>query len=118
MDYSTNRTNVIHELTHLVDTITHGDFQSIPINKTQNEWNDKDVKRYFNHAYERNAYFVEASAKIFKHIKTNREILDDFDVFLSYMKLGGPGNAFDNMTDKNKKKFVSRCYMLFDTLNN
>lgn len=118
ISYSASDNDVKHELTHMLDMLKHGEFKSIPNSKLQIDWNDKDIKYYYNHSYERNAYFVEASTKMFKHIKTSPEILDDFNTFLSYMKLGGPGEAFNNLTEKNKKKFISRSYMLFDLLKN
>lgn len=118
LSYSASGNDVKHEITHMVDVLKHGDFKSIPDNKTQIDWNDKDIKYYFNHAYERNAYFVEASTKIYKQIEKNPLILDDFNTFLAFMKLGGPGHAFKNLTEKNKKKFISRSYMLFDVLKN
>lgn len=118
MSYSANGNDVKHEITHMVDVLKHGDFKSIPSNKSQIDWNDKDIKYYFNHAYERNAYFVEASTKIYKHIEATPSILDDFNTFLGFMKLGGPGHAFNNLTETNKKKFIARSYMLFDLLKN
>lgn len=61
---------------------------------------------------------MQGASKMFSHIKSNKEILNDFDIFLAYMKLGVNKVAFDNIIEKNKKKFISRCYMLFDTLRN
>jgi hypothetical protein len=103
---------VKHEITHLIDYLRYGSFDSSSqINKEI--ITDKDVKRYFNHSYERNAYFIQGATSVKKQLDNkNFGVIGDFECFMIFMKIG-TGHMFDKLSDKNKKKYMSRCYQLF-----
>lgn len=106
-----------HEIVHLVDYLKYGGFKSIPDgSKIRKEWKESEIEKYFNHPYERNAYFIQGACHIYRMLKTDSSLLNNFKRFLIHMKIGSSEDYFNNLTEKNKKKYISRAYMLFNAL--
>ena len=113
-----------HEMTHLYDNIKYK-YNSISstnfLNKAKNiKGSDSDIyyKKYYNTVSEINAYYMMSANNIIKEIKNgNIELLDDFKKFKDYfIKDPSVNNFYFYLYEENKKKFISRCYNLYNDL--
>jgi hypothetical protein len=131
------RSPIIHELTHHVDSIRFPEGFAAA-NESYPE--EPDGERYFNHALELNAYFIQALADITEQIEETlseidaddpdsgshqaavwelhdwMEENDDFRKFRERFWRSLRRQVKENLTEKNKRRFDSRLYDTWDKL--
>lgn len=116
-NFHVNTDRVKHELTHIYDYIKYKRSGNLLGTRAPSEYSEKEYDKYFNDDLERNAYFIQKAIFIKEEIEKGKiEIIEDFDVFMTYMKLGIGKTYFDSLNRKNKKKYISRCYNLYEDL--
>lgn len=111
-EFRRDPSSVKHELVHYIDWVKYGNASSINIQT------DKD---YYNHFKERNAFYLESANYVINILrKGNMAPLSSFNTFMKYISEKISDNGVNlikkNMSDRNWKKFVSRCYILFTDL--
>lgn len=128
---------IIHELTHHVDSIRFPEGFAAA-NESYPE--EPDGERYFNHALELNAYFIQALADITEQIEETLSEIDaddpdsgshqaavwklhdwmgendDFRKFRKRFWRSLRRQVKENLTEKNKRRFDSRLYDTWDKL--
>jgi hypothetical protein len=101
---------LIHEFVHYIDYIKSKQFKS-NINI--------DLLSYYNTDVERNAFFITATNWIKDEIKIDKSILNSYETFYKeFMLCPKIINIYRRLTDKNKKKFDNRIYLLYIELKN
>lgn len=110
-----------HEITHYIDWVKYDRHRTINKIITTSQYTPEQgidsIRKYFNHYKERNAYYIEGSSSVVGLLKKGfLDPLQSFDKFMRFMISDNTKDMKDNLTEKNKKKFYSRCYKLFTDL--
>lgn len=113
-NFHMDESSLKHEMTHMYDIIKHRRKGRLG-SKAPEEYDEKEYIEYFNIDLERNAYFIQSSILVDNLLKEGHlYILKNFETFMKYMKMEFGYFFFENLNKKNKKKYMSRAYSLYE----
>jgi hypothetical protein len=116
------RMEIEHEITHLFDK-KYGDKNSgdyLSKSKSSPFGGIYYYKKYYNNTKEINAYYMMSASYMSDKIKEFPQYLDNFNIFKDHFINHDESmkQFYFYLTDENKKKFISRCYNLYQDLKN